>query len=726
MTIRTKILVPVLGISAILFSAAGALAVLTTVQTAVSSAENQVVATSERYAYSIEALLEGPFATVGTLATLFEDSGAIPALDRRSYYLSMLKSIADSNSDFISVWTAWGPDALDGSDSLFVGTRYGNESGSFCVAYKKETSGLELVMLPDTMRSDKRYVAAYTTLSASIVGPHVSSAGSAKGAVFSIVAPVVSDGKSLGVVGIEIESALIMRMVSNLSFQTGADFSLLDNDYVYLEAPDPALVGRALVSVDSTRADEARAVRAGEQWVQRVASADAGKELLRVYTPIQVSETGRPWSLMVESSMSDIRAASGSTALMLMLFATFGAVLVAQFIVTLLVARAVSGPALKAGALLQNIAEGEGDLTKRLGIRSRDEIGALAGAFDRFAEKLAGIIGNAKSSVSELKAGSVELDSGMAAADNAVRRIDEAIDGVIERTGNQAASVDEVSSSVEQITRNIESLDTMIERQKNAVAESSASIEEMVGAIGSIARNVESFGDYMQRLVAASDTGKGKLGGVSELVKDISLRSQGLIDANKVIQSIAAQTNLLAMNAAIEAAHAGEAGAGFAVVADEIRNLAELSQARSKEIAGSIAGIRGGIDKVVGSTADAESAFENIVGHVRRVGELETEIKAAVAEQGVGSKLVLESLSSIRDITDEVRGASSEMTKGAVAAGVEMRRLLELTEELRSSMEAIGRESEGIKAITGRVTELSARNAELLAKVESGTDRFKV
>lgn len=726
MTIRTKILVPVLGISAMLFSAAGAIAVLTTVRTAVAAAENQVVSTSERYAYSIEAILEGPFATVGTLATLFEDRSAIPATDRRSYYLSMLRSIVDSNASFVSIWSAWGPDAIDGSDARFAGTRLGNESGAFCVAFLKDASGLELVSLPDTIRSDKRYIAAYTTLSTSIVGPYQPSSGASRDLVFSIVAPVVSDGKSLGVVGVEIEASLIMSIVSNLSFQTGADYSLLDNDYVYLEAPDPSMVGRSLVSIDSARSEESRAIRAGEQWVRRIPASGSGKELLRVYTPIQVSDTGKPWSLMVETSMSAVRSASGSTGLMFMLFATFGAVLAAQFIVTLLVARAVSGPALKAGALLQNIAEGEGDLTQRLGIKSNDEIGALAGAFDTFAENLAGIIRGTKSAVSELTAGSVELDSGMSAADNAVRRIDEAIDGVIERTGNQAASVDEVSSSVEQITRNIESLDTMIERQKNAVAESSASIEEMVGAIGSIARNVESFGDYMQRLVAASDTGKGKLGGVSELVKDISLRSQGLIDANKVIQSIAAQTNLLAMNAAIEAAHAGDAGAGFAVVADEIRNLAELSRARSREIAGSIAGIRGGIDKVVGSAAEAESAFENIVGHVRKVGELETEIKAAVAEQGVGSKLVLESLSSIRDITDEVRGASSEMTKGAVAAGGEMRRLLQLTEELRAGMESIGRESEGIKAITGRVTELSARNAELLAKVESGTDRFRV
>ncbi len=376
--------------------------------------------------------------------------------------------------------------------------------------------------------------------------------------------------------------------------------------------------------------------------------------------------------------------------------------------------------------MLQDIAEGEGDLTKRLGLRNKDEIGALARSFDRFAEKLASIIGGTKTAVAELKAGAAELDSGMTAAANAVVRIDQAIDGVIERRSDQAACVDEVSSSMEQIARSIESLDRMIERQKGGIADSSASIEEMVSAIGSIAKNLESFGDYMQRLMLASDAGKGKLAGVSVLVKDISSRSEGLIIANKVIQSIAAQTNLLAMNAAIEAAHAGDAGAGFAVVAAEIRSLAELSQARSKEIALSIGGIRGGIDKVVGSTAEAEKAFGNIVELVSSVGELEAQIKGAVAEQSAGSRVVLEALSSMRDITDEVRGASAEMTKGAGAASDEMRALLELTEELKRSMEAIGRESDGIKAITARVAELGERNAELIARVEAGTDRFKV
>ncbi len=722
MTIRTKILLPVIGVSALLFSVAGIVSVLTTVRTAIAGAEEQVVSTSERYSFSLEATLEGPFATVDTLSTLFEGYALMPEHTRRETFAAMLRSIADRNADYVSVWTAWGPGTIDRLDGELAGGSMANESGAFCIEYSKRAGSLSLDSLPDSIRSEKRFMSAYGSLASSIVGPYQPKDGT--GTVFSIVAPIIYGGKSLGVVGVEIESFDIVGMVNDLSLQTGREYSLLDNDYVYLAVGDPDLLGRSILSVDPGRVDESEAVRGGLPLRMKFRSDDG--ESLRVYTPVRISDTGKSWSLAVEVPTSEVRARSGAGSQMFMLFASFGAVLLAQLVVTIIVAATVAKPAIEAGRLLKDIAEGEGDLTKRLGIRTGDEIGLLARSFDTFTEKLATIIGDAKSAVTALKQSSSELDAGMAEASEAARRIDQAIDGVIERTVNQAASVEEVSSTVEQITRNIESLDRMIERQKDGVAESSASIEEMVGAIGSIARNVEAFGDYMKRLIEASDDGRGKLGGVSELVKDISTRSQGLSDANKVIQAIAARTNLLAMNAAIEAAHAGEAGAGFAVVAAEIRSLAEQSQLRSKEIAGSVAGIRGGIDKVVASTVDAERAFENIVGHVRKVGELESEIKAAVAEQGSGSRVVLESLSSIRDITDEVRGASAEMTQGAAAAGEEMRRLLELTEELKRSMQDIGKESESIKGVTAKVSALGVRNAELVGQVESGTNRFKV
>jgi len=724
--IRFKILVPVLTVSAILFGSAAAIAVTTTVKTAIASAERQATSAAERYAYSIEALLEGPFATARTMADIFSDYAAVAEAQRRVYFGSVLKSVAERNTDYRSAWTAWVPASIDSLDAQFVGSNYGSDGGSFCAEYVKGTNAAGLVALLDSSRTDKRFIVPYTRLASSIVGPYRRSDDTTAGLVFSIASPVIEDGKSVGVVGIEIEAVTITRLINAISMQTGSAFSLLDNDYIFLEADNPEYVGRSIISIDASRGEEAKAVRAGEQHVSHFSYDGTGAEYIRIYTPVRVSDTGAPWSLLVETPMATIRAASGATTLMVMLLATFAAVLLAQFGVTMIVAGKVARPALQAGALLKGIAEGDGDLTKRLGIGTKDEIGALARSFDKFAEKLAGIIGDTKRAVSELKAGYKELDEGMIAASDAAHRIDQSIDGVIQRALNQAASVEEVSSSVEQIARNIESLDTMIERQKVGVAESSASIEELVGAIGSIGKNVSSFGDYMNLLIEASDAGRGKLSGVSQLVKEISTRSQGLMDANKVIQSISAQTNLLAMNAAIEAAHAGDAGAGFAVVADEIRNLAELSQARSKEIAASIGGIRGGIDQVVVSTADAEHAFGNIVDQVRRVGELEIEIKAAMAEQGAGSKHVLEALSIIRDITDEVRGASSEMTQGASVAGEEMHALLQVTEELKHSMEEIGRDSDDIKAVTEKVNELGAKNAQLLARVEAGVERFKV
>lgn len=727
MNIRFKILVPVLAVSATLFGSAAAIAVTTTVKTAVASAEQQAVSAAERYAYSIEALLEGPFATARTMADIFSDYASVAEAQRRPYFSSVLRSIAERNTDYRSAWTAWIPDSIDALDASSAGSRYGSDGGAFCVEYVKSPEASGLAALPDSARTDKRFIAPYTRLATSIVGPYRRSGDTTGGSVFSIASPVIEDGKSVGVVGIEVESVTITRLINAMSMQTGSAYSLLDNDYVFIEADNPEHVGRSVISIDSTRGDEAKAVRAGEQHVSHFrAGPGAGAEFIRIYTPIRVSDTNAPWSLLVETPMSTIRAASGSGTLMVMLLGTFAAVLLAQFGVTMLVASKVARPALQAGAMLKGIAEGDGDLTQRLGIGSKDEIGALARSFDKFTEKLAVIIGDTKRAVGELKSGFQELDQGMLAARDAARRIDQSIDGVIQRALNQAASVEEVSSSVEQIARNIESLDTMIERQKAGVAESSASIEELVGAIGSIGKNVASFGDYMNLLVEASDAGRGKLSGVSQMVNEISERSQGLIDANKVIQAIAAQTNLLAMNAAIEAAHAGEAGAGFAVVADEIRNLAELSQARSKEIAASIGGIRGGINQVVVSTADAEHAFGNIVDQVRRVGELESEIKAAMAEQSAGSRHVLEALAAIRDITDEVRGASAEMTQGASVAGDEMHALLQVTEELKRSMDEIGRDSDDIKAVTEKVNELGARNAGLLARVETGIQRFKV
>ncbi|TFG85411.1 MAG: methyl-accepting chemotaxis protein [Spirochaetales bacterium] len=725
MKIRSKILIPVITVSAILFGAAAAIAVITTVQGGIEGAKKQVVAAAERYAFSIEASLESPFATVRTLTAIYEGYESMDLATRRSDFANLLHTILAKNENFLSAWTAWAPGAFDGLDENFKDRRYGTENGAFAYEFIRDKDTIIGRNLADSIRLEKRYITSYMTLSETIVGPYQPETSTSGLEVFSIVSAIVNNGRAVGVVGVEVDAKAYRDAIASIMLVREGRAALLDSDYVFLWHPDPGTIGRSITSIDTTRSEEAKAVRDGMQYSVDYKEPDE-QDYYRIFTPIKVALTNKPWSLMLETPLTTIRKDSGVDGLMFMLFAAFAAVIVGQFLVMFVIAGIVAKPARLADDLLRDIAEGEGDLTRRLGIKARDEIGQFSRSFDLFSEKLSGIIGGIKDAVAELKEHSAQLDVEVKEASHAAEKIDGAIDAVVERTINQAASVEEVSSTVEQITRNIESLDNMIERQRNGVAESSASIEEMVSNISAISRNMDSFTEYMGKLVVSSDAGKAKLAGVGDLVRDISTRSQVLIDANKVIQAIAGQTNLLAMNAAIEAAHAGDAGAGFAVVADEIRKLAELSAGRSKEIAGNVKTIRGGIDRVVISSVEAEKAFTEILTLVRTVSDLQEEVKRAVAEQDTGSKQVLEALAQIRNITDEVRGASSEMTDGAGAMGAEMRNLLTITEDLKRSMQDIGAESENIKAISARVASVGERTTKLILHVEEGTDRFKV
>jgi len=726
MRIRGKIFVPVFVVSAALFLAAGGVAMFVLSRTSLAAEEEKAAFMAQRYAFELQARMEEPFAATRTVAATYEGFRSLDELQRRPNFAQMLRMLAERNTELFAAWTSWQPATIDARDEELVGSELGNESGSFSVGCFVEGGVSYVVPLPDAVRAENRFVAPVFDRAERMTGPHDSYVKPGAARVFTVAVPIYRDQTCVGVVAVEIEASRFSVLMEGMELHEGAVAGLLDNDYKFIVHPDAAVMGKTIVQLDLNLLDEAKAVKDGTTFVSRLDSASLGSRCLRLFTPITVGRTQRPWSLMTVTPDASITKSSGISSVMFLLIGTFGAILLAQFIVTYLVSGAVANSATRADALLADIADGEGDLTRRLHITSKDEIGELSRSFDRFTEKLAGIITGIKSAVSELKTGAGELDASLARASSAAEKIDSAIEGVAARAANQAAGVESVASSVESIGGDIQSLDRMIERQRNGISESSASIEEIVSNIASMARNVESFGEYMDRLVVSSDAGKGKLAGVAELVREISGKSQGLSEANKVIQSISAQTNLLAMNAAIEAAHAGDAGAGFSVVADEIRKLAELSATRSKEIAGNIASIRQGIERVVVSSADAEKAFTDILELVERVSRLETEVMSSVSEQNAGSRQVLSALESIRSIADEVRGASSRMTEGAVATAQEVRGLMAITDELKVSMQDIGRESDGIKQATRQVAALGDRNVELIGRVEENTERFKI
>jgi len=674
---------------------------------------------------------DGYIRALHTLADVMSDYETIPKEERRDLYDGILKSALESEQNMVSLYMVWKPNAIDGMDEGNIGRIGSSPAGQYAIAYTRET-GKIIACTSDDITGTMAHITGANARKDRVENPAPQIVNGKETQTFIMSVPIISDSTNdvVGSVGCVLNVDLIQPILLN-TIKTNDIIdvaAVYSGDGTIMAHFIPERIGKKTFDVDmelkGCMTEAVAAIQNGSVFRTTVYDPNLRENVGFVLNSFQIGNSNQHMAVLIGASESyifkEVKAITKYTIILAVLALSLAAVIV------YFTFNRVTKPIIKVAETLKDISEGEGDLTRTIKEHGNDEIADLARYFNKTLEKIKQLIVTIKGRTVTLSGIGGELAGNMTETAAAVNQIASNINNIKGRVISQSASVTQTNATMGNITVNIDKLNGHVEEQASSMARSSSAIEEMLANIRSVTATLSKNADSVNDLAYASDAGRESLQNVAADIQEIAQRSTELMKINEVIKNIASQTNLLSINAAIEAAHAGEAGMGFAVVADEIRKLAEDSGVQSKTVNTVLKKTKESIDKIIESVNNVLAKFEAIDEGVKTVSEQAENIRIAMEEQDQGSKQIMETFVQLNNITRQVKDGSTEMFEGSKEVIQESRSLEQVTHEITGGMNEMAVGADQINLAVNRVNEISGKNKENIDILVREVSRFKV
>lgn len=676
--------------------------------------------TAEYYSSSTSNILAHEYNVCSTLKATMEQYESIPAQERRAYFDGILRQVLVANEGFVDAWCVWEPDALDGMDAEYVGAPHHDDTGRFIPYWTKSGNVIDCVELTD-YEGGFWYTDPLHRGKGILIQPNLYEVGGQMIWVCGVAFPIHDkNGKPIGVVGVDMALDTLSSLLKSAQIYKTGSLSLIAHSGLIAVDKDESIEGETFDKFTSGKT--AQLFSTAQKSLKAFYFSENG--IRRLYQPIKVEEADEVW--FVGLNVPEAEVTSMQKTIRTVIITIFLIVLIVMIVVSYVFIGRTTSEISKGVDAMKNIAQGDGDLTVRMEVRRQNELGDMYTYFNKTMEKIQDSISAVKGESDKMTAQGAVLAENMNTTAAAANQITANIESVTKQVTQQGANVKDAKNSLTQINQNVTELVESIQSQSASVVESSSAVEEMVANVRSVTAILKKNGDTLKRLEASSESGRSNVLQSVEATHRIEEQSKILLEASKVVQNIASQTNLLAMNAAIEAAHAGKSGQGFSVVADEIRKLAEKSNKQGKDITKNLKEVLASISEVSKSTETLQENFNEIYTLMQQVSQQELTIMNAMQEQSEGGDQILTAMKQISDITVNVKEGGANMQTATTAANEEMDNLSRLTDEITASMEEMSLGIENINSSINSVNDMTQKNTESISALGQVVGLFKV